>query len=198
MAVDYVEDPIDHVVRFTVDIGPVDIGIGMSFGASPYHMWAGVDSATVATLSVAGLPPLSPNVFKVNLNEGMIGPPFLTPEYGGDTELDMPDGTGTLHAEWGLEWGDTGAVIYSSRGAARPFLGENELAISVVMQLRPLDFLGSGSADNHYNWGGGASVTGLPGVGPIPFISGRAGSAATLTFTLTVTLDPPSATFTAG
>lgn len=41
-------------------------------------------------------------------------------------------------------------------------------------------------------------MTGVPGVGVIPFISGRAGSAATLSFTLTVTLDPPSATLTAG
>jgi hypothetical protein len=198
MAVDYVEDPIDRVVKITVDVGPVDISLGINFYALPYHMWAGVDSATIATLSVVGLPPLSPNVFKVNISHGITPPPFLTPEYGGSTNLTMPDGTGTLNAAWGLVWGDNGAVVYSSHGAARPFLGQNELEISVVLQLRPLDFLGSGSADNHYNWGGGASVTGLSGVGPIPSISGRAGSAAVLTFTLAVTLDPPNATFSAG
>lgn len=194
----YRESPLEHIVSITMDTKPPPgLGMTLSFGASPYHMWAGVDSATVATLSVEGLPPLSPNVFRVNLNEGMYPPPYLTPEYGGGTSLDMPDGEGTIHAEWGLDWGDTGAVSYAST-ATKPFGGQKSFSITVVMQLRPLDFLGMGSADNHYNWGGGATVTGVPGVGVIPFITGKAESAATLTFTLTVTLDPPNATFTAG
>jgi hypothetical protein len=178
--------------------------LSLGFSATPTGLYKD-GTPTVATLSVEGLPLLSPNTFKVNLPEGFTKPPFFTEaDYGGTTDLTMPDGSGTLTANWELaqHFGGAaaGSVRYRSSGAETPFLGQKEISITVVMQLRPLDFLSSTSQDNHYEWGAGA-VAGIPGIPSDEQSmskSGRAETGETLTFTLSVIMDPPSATFTAG
>lgn len=208
MAVDYVEDPIDHLVAIRIDKQQLfDIHLSLSFAADPFHLYGGgfPIQPTIVDLSVLGLPPMSPSQFKVNSFEGAPWPPFFGEQFiGGSTGLTMPDGAGTLAADWLLtqifsSGAAAGQVSYQSRGSFNPFLGEKSWQITVVMQLRPLDFLSLGSGDNHYEWTAIAIVTGLPGVPAYDAAqSGQAGSSATLTFVLSVTLDPPTVAFSAG
>jgi hypothetical protein len=182
--------------------GPATLSLG--FSATPTGFYKD-GTPTVVTLSVKGLPLLSPSTFKVNLPEGATPPPFFDAAYyGGRTELTVPDGeSGTLTANWSLEQKRAdgtafGEVNYVSSTAN--FRGENKIRIEVVMVLRPLDFLSLISLDNHYDWHAFA-VAIIPGIAPAekPMSeSGRAETGQALTFTLDVIVNPPSAKFTAG
>jgi hypothetical protein len=206
--------PFDMLMRPTKYVEEDDVVSGASFALGfsvrPTALYAD-DTPTVAILSVQGLPLLSPSTFSVNLTEGLTVPIDFDPYYGGSTDLAMPDGIGgTLTANWLLEQlldgTATGDVNYSSEpppppetsGTWKPFLGANKIQIKVVMQLRPLDFFGSGSGDNHYDWIATILVN-IPKLLEQPSSkTGRSESGDTLSFLLDVTMKPPSATFTAG
>jgi len=173
--------------------------LSLGFSARPLGIY--IDSTpTIATLSVQGLPLLDPSTFKVNAVEGTH--PSFPPWYGGRTELTMPVGeSGTLKANWSLRQLPvvgtvSGQVTYDSSTTPpqKPFLGENTIQIKVAMNLRPTVAF----ADNYYEWQAIATAI-IPGLFNNPMAkSGRAAPEETLTFTLDVIIDPPSATFSAG
>ncbi len=191
----------DKLMRPTkfVKVGSLAADLSINFFARPTGIYLDAKT-TVATLSVQGLPELSPNTFEVNAAEGF-PPAHFEGHFGGSTSLTMPDGeSGTLEATWFLSQTPVigtvgGGVGYSTHESSKPFLGANKIQIKVVMQLlRALSF------DGPYEWSASGSAN-IPRLQPPDGVSiAKSGTAVTgdsLTFTLDVTMNPPSANFTA-
>lgn len=195
--------PLNRIVNVQWGEPPAKaVQLSLGFAADPTALYKD-GTPTVVTLSVSGLPSLEPAMFQVNLPEGAIPPPFFEEVYyGGHTFLTMPFGdSGILTAQWTvsqLAGGKVaGNVNYNiTKTGDKPF-PTNEMQITVIMNLRPLDFLGTDSVDNHYEWNGFGTAV-IQGISHEDSKSGRAESAASLAFILNVTIDPPSFTFSAG
>jgi hypothetical protein len=192
--------PFDLTMRpIKFVMGSVNTGLSIYFAARPTGIYVDANT-TVATLSVQGLPLLSPSTFEVNAAEGTH--PHYDAHYGGSTSLTMPDGgSGTLTAYWQFNQAAFvgtagGEVAYSTNTFGKPFLGVNKIQIQVIMQLLRV-ILPAGS---YYEWEASANVNipGLPPDGEPMLKSGGAEVGESLTFILDVTMNPPSANFTAG